>query len=185
MNVLIFSEKRNAAYDTRATQLTDELKHRGHEVHTLSVMQEHIPSLQYMSLRRWTMQKKHYETTLRERAKKLKKQLDTLAYDVIIATNVTCAQTMSMLCKKTELFFPFMVYVSSADEPLRSKHPFFCDAYIIRNEAAQNALLRQKIASGLIHLIPHSEQETSQICTCIEKETRQWKDMIRMFNVGF
>ena len=73
MKILIFSENCSDAHKESIRRITDELKRRGHAVHSLSVMQEDAPSLQQPSLRRRMMQKKYHEAALREYAGKLKK----------------------------------------------------------------------------------------------------------------
>lgn len=184
MKILIFSESGGDAHKESIRRITDELKRRGHAVHSLSVMQEDTPSLQQPSLRRRMMQKKYHEAVLREYAKKLKKQMEADSYDVIIACHITCAKAFSTLYQSEECFFPFMVYVSSGDELSSSKQLLSCDAHIVRSENEKNALVRRGVASSLIHLLDAADHETARICEIIENEGKQWEELKRAFRVG-
>lgn len=185
MKILIFCENRDGVHKEAAWQIADELKRRRHEVYLLSVKQEGAPALPRVSLRRRLIQKKRHEAMLCEYAGKLKKQLETDSYDVVIACHIACAEALSVLYRKEEMFLPFMVYVSSGDEPLSYRQVFSCDTYIVRSETEKNTLVRRGVASTLVHLPDSSDHETAQICEIIENEGRQWLELKQMFHVGF
>lgn len=183
MKTLIFSESGGGVHKESIRRITDELKRRGHAVHSLSVMREDTPSLQQPSLRRRMMQKKYHEAVLREYTGKLKKQLEADAYDVVIACHIPCAKALSTLYQSEECFLPFMVYVSSGDELPSSKQLFSCDAYIIKNESEKNALVRRGVSSSLIYLLDAAGHESTQICEIIENVGKQWEELKRAFHV--
>jgi len=182
MKALIFSKKCDAEQKACTARITDELKRRGHEVHTLSIMQAESPALRW-PFRQRLPQKKHFKAMLSEYAEKLKTQLESDSYDVIIATHITCARILSVLYLNDEFFLPVMVYVGFAEEVHRGHQKLSCDAYIVTSEGEKNNLLRWGIAPALIHQIDTSHPQTNQICAIIEDEIQQWEDLKQAFQI--